>query len=318
MRNYGPGRPLVFSHIPKTAGTSLRAALREILEPTVYVDGLDSSLFGGYDDYDDIRPADRSNIYLSPDEMPADATLVAGHISPGTTMAAYPGAAHITILRNPEVRLVSQFLHCRGVTDFDLRRWGSVGDAFRAGWGSLQDFLLDPMVAPNVDNTITRFLAWPHPLLAKTSFLDEADDDVLFAAAIARLDAFGHANVVENPAFMAELGAWLDHELPDRRLNERMSVPRRMRPDLETELNAETRELLDHRCRIDLRVWAHVLGQVQPDADPAEVRTTSMQNAVARYSAMLEEPDQTPMTRRAVTRLYDVAVRAAMPIGGRR
>ena len=309
MRDYGPGRPLVFSHIPKTAGTSLRSALRENLQPTVYVDGIDSSLWGGHDDYEAINPNMRSNIYRAPDELPADATLVAAHISPGTTMVRYPGADHITVLRTPQVRLLSQFLHCRGVTDFDLRRWGSVGDAFRAGWGPLQDFLRDRMVAPNVDNTITRFLTWPHPLLAKTSFIDEAHDDELLAAAIDRLDSFGHVNVVENPTFMAELGEWLGQPLPEKRLNERMSVPRRMRPDLDAELDAGTRELLDFRCRIDIRVWAHALGHVRPDADPIEVAATSMQKAVDRYSAMLQEPDQTRPVRRAITRLYDVSTR---------
>jgi hypothetical protein len=309
MRDYGPGRPLVFSHIPKTAGTSLRTALREDLQPTVYVDGVDASLFGGYDDYDDIRPAMRANVFRSPEELPADATLVAAHISPGTTMARYPGADHITILRTPQVRLVSQFLHCRGLTDFDLRHWGSVGDAFRAGWGPLRDFLGNPMVAPNADNTITRFLTWPHPLLGQTSYIDETDDDVLFAAAVDRLDSFGHVNVVENPAFLSELGAWLGRPLPERRLNERMSVPPRMRPDLHAELDAGTRELLDHRCRIDVRVWAHALGRVLPGADPDEVREASMQKAVERYSTMLLEPDQTRPARRAVARLYDLGAR---------
>ena len=309
MREYGPGRPLVFSHIPKTAGTSLRAALRENLQPTVYVDGIDSSLWGGHDDYEAINPSMRSNIYRAPEDLPADATLVAAHISPGTTMQRYPGADHITVLRTPQVRLISQFLHCRGVTDFDLRRWGSVGDAFRAGWGPLSDFLRDPMVAPNVDNTITRFLTWPNPLLGKTTFIDEAHDDELFSAAISRLEAFGHVNVVENPAFMAELGAWLGMSLPEKRLNERLSVPRRMRPDLESELDASTRSLLDYRCRIDTRVWAHALRQVRLDADPRQVGAAAMQKAVDRYSTMLREPDQTRLTRRAVTRLYDVSTR---------
>jgi hypothetical protein len=165
------------------------------------------------------------------------------------------------------------------------------------------------MVAPNVDNTITRFLTWPHPLLGQTSFLDETTDDELFAAAVDRLDSFGHVNVVENPAFLAELGAWLGRALPDKRLNERMSVPRRKRPDLSAELDAGTRELLDHRCRIDTRVWAHVLGRVRPGDDPDEVRTTTLQKAVDRYSTMLLEPDRTRLTRRAIVGLYGAGAR---------
>jgi hypothetical protein len=309
MREYGPGHPLVFSHVPKTAGTSLRTALRKALRPEVHVDGLDASLFGGYDDVDGIDADLRAEIHLTPDSLPADATLVAAHISPGTTMARYPGADHITILRTPEVRLISQFLHCRGLTEFDIRRWGPAAEAFRAGWRPLGAFLADPMVAPNVDNTITRFLTWPQPLLDQTAFIDEADDDVLFEAAVDRLDSFGHVNVVENPAFMAELSAWLGRPLPDTRLNERMSVPARRRPDLDAELDPATRELLAHRCRIDHRVWAHVLAQVVPDADPASVRDAAMAKAIDRYSAMLREPDHTPLTRKVIHRLWDVKVK---------
>jgi len=308
MRDYGPGRPLVFSHIPKTAGTSLRAALRQSLQPSVFVEGVDGCLFGGYDDVDDISPAARASLYLAPEELPADATLVAGHIGPWTTMTRYPGADHITVLRTPQVRLLSQWLHSRAVTEFDIRHWGSAAEAFRVGWLPLDDYLRHPMIAPNTDNTITRFLAWPHPLLHKTEFLDEADDDELLAAALARLDSFGFAAVVENPAFMSDLGAWLGRDLPQTRLNERRSVPRRMRPDLVAEL-ASSRALLDHRCRIDVRVWEHVARRALPDADPAEVLEGAMGKAVDGYLAMLQEPDDRRPARKAVERLYEVGVR---------
>ena len=309
MREYGPGRPLVFSHIPKTAGTSLRAALRQSLQPSVMVEGVDGCLFGGYDDVHDLSPAARATVFLAPEELPADATLVAGHIGPWTTMERYPGADHITILRTPQVRILSQWLHSRAVSEFDIRHWGSAAEAFRVGWLPLRDYLRHPMVAPNTDNTITRFLAWPHPLLHKTEFLDESADEELLGVAKARLDTFGHANVAENPRFMADLGAWLGRDLPDTRLNERRSVPKRKRPDLFAELDPATRELLDHRSRIDARVWAHVAGQVLPDAEPTALLEASLQKAVAGYTAMLSEPDDARPARRVVERLYDVHVR---------
>src|SRR5689334_8175479 len=115
MRSYAPGRPLVFSHIPKTAGTSLTAALYAALKPEVFVHGMDTSLSGGFEEFDELHQAARELMYLSPEELPADASLVAGHIGPHTTMSRYPGADHITFLRNPSSRLLSQWMHLRAL-----------------------------------------------------------------------------------------------------------------------------------------------------------------------------------------------------------
>ena len=266
VRQYGPGNPLVFSHIPKTAGTSLRVALERALQPAVFVQGVDTSLLAGYDDLDAISPAHRAALYLSPDELPADATLVAGHIGPATTMARYPGADHITVLRAPELRILSQWLHGRALTEFNLRHWGPVAEAFRVAWRPLGEFLDHAMLAPNVDNTIARFLAWPHPALSRTAFIDESDDEAVLAAALERLDTFGYVNLVENPAFQEELGAWLGRELPPTRANERTAVPKRRRPDMAVELDGATRELLaaphpDRHPRVEIGGGAGAAGR---------------------------------------------------------
>ena len=308
MRQYGPGRPLVFSHIPKTAGTSLREALRQALKPDVMVEGIDLCLAGGYDDLENIRPAARETMFLTPEELPADATLVAAHIGPWTTMTRYPGADHITVLRAPQVRVISQFLHGRSLTELDIRNWGSARQAFRAGWVPLRDYLQDPMLAPNTDNTITRFLAWPHPLLKKTAFIDESQDDELFAAAMARLADFGHVNVVENPRFMSDVSAWLGRDLPDRRLNERTAVKARLRPDLAKELSGGVRAQLDHAVRIDTRLWKHVAAQVLPCEDVEGALAASVQQSIDRYIEMLKEPDRTPPLRRVAERVYEVGM----------
>ncbi|MDT4919019.1 MAG: hypothetical protein QOH89_3719 [Pseudonocardiales bacterium] len=309
MRQYGPGNPLVFSHIPKTAGTSLRVALEEALKPAVFVQGVDTSLLAGYDDLDAISPAERAVLYLSPDELPADATLVAGHIGPATTMARYPGADHITVLRAPELRILSQWLHGRALTEFNLRHWGPNAEAFRIAWRPLREFLDHAMLAPNVDNTIARFLAWPHAALSRTEFIDESDDDDVFAAALERLDTFGYVNVVENPAFQEELGSWLGRELPPTRANERTAVPKRRRPDMAVELDAATRELLAHRTRIDTRVWKAVAARVLPGADPDDVLAGALQKTIARYQDMLAQPAEPLTLRTAVGRAYEVAIK---------
>jgi hypothetical protein len=309
MRSYGPGRPLVFSHIPKTAGTSLGAALEQVLHPSLVVRGIDTSLFGGYDDLEGISPLFRAAIYLTPDDLPEAADLVAGHIAPGTTSARYPGADHVTVLRTPQIRLLSQWLHSRSLSEFTLRHWGPSADAFRAGRLPLRDYLQHARVAPSIDNTITRFLAFPHPALARTEFVAESDDDLLVQAAVDRLESFAHVNLVENASFLTDLADWLGAPLPATQLNERTSVLPRWRPDLPAELDRETRELLDHRCRLDVRVWTHVATRVLPDADPAQVLTDATDRAVGRYADMLLRPYDASLLRRAVERAWDVRSR---------
>jgi hypothetical protein len=311
-RQYGPGHPLVFSHIPKTAGTSLRVALEQALQPSVFVQGVDTSLLAGYDDLDAISPAERAALYLSPDELPADATLVAGHIGPATTMARYPGADHITVLRAPQVRILSQWLHGRALTEFNLRHWGPNAEAFRIAWRPLGEFLDHAMLAPNVDNTITRFLAWPHPALSRTEFIAESDDEAVLAAALDRLDTFGYVNLVENARFQDELATWLGRDLQPTRANERTTVPKRRRPDMTVELDEPTRELLAYRTRLDTRVWKSVAARVLPDADPDVVLAGALQKSVDRYQAMRGQPAEPLTLRRAAAAGYEIAVKLGL------
>lgn len=307
MREYGPGHPLVFSHIPKTAGTSLRYVLRQVLEPDVFVDGVDNALFGGYFDAADLRGTIRGTLRIGADELPADATLVAAHIAPGTTMARYPGAEHITFLRAPQVRMLSQWLHTRSLSDYDLRQWGRSAEMFRATRAPLREYLRNPMAAPNVDNTITRYLVWPHPLAPQTDFIDPANDDEVFGAALERLTAFAHVDVVENRSFIEDLGAWLGRELPSARLNDRAAMGLRRRPDLDAELDDDTTQLLRHRMRLDDRLWTHVAQRVLPDTDPAQLLSRTVDGAIERYKTMLAAPaPKLPAAQRAVEGVYRI------------
>jgi hypothetical protein len=309
----------VFSHVPKTAGTALRLALEQALQPSVFVQGVDASLLAGYDDLDALSPAERAAVYLSPEDLAADATLVAGHIGPATTLARYPGADHITVLRVPQVRILSQWLHSRALTEFNVRHWGPNAEAFRIGWRPLREYLEHAMIAPNVDNTITRFLAWPHPALARTEFIAERDDEAVLSAALERLDTFGYVNLVENPRFQEELGEWLGRELQPTRANERTTVPKRRRPDMAVELDAPTRDLLAYRTRLDAQVWKSVAVRVLPDADPDDVLAGEIQKTIDRYQAMLQQPGEPPTLRRVVGGAYGVGVKLGLRrVSGRR
>jgi hypothetical protein len=290
MREYGPGNPLVFSHIPKTAGTSLTASLHDALKPEVFVQGMDKSLAGDYDEFDALATTARDMLYLSPEELPADATLVAGHIGPATTLARYPGADHITFLRNPRSRLISQWMHSRSLTEFDIRHWGPGAEAFRVGWLPLADYLQHPMVVTNTDNTIARFLAWPHPRMQGSTLIAPAEDDDIAEAAIARIDAMAHVDLVENADFVTGLGTWLGRPLVETRLNERAYVPKRRQPDFAAELDDRTTELLAERTRIDDRIWRHVAERVLPGQDLDAVLQSSFDRAIERYVESFKNP----------------------------
>ena len=247
MREYGPGHPLVFSHIPKTAGTSLRYALRQTLEPEVFVGSVDNALFGGYFNADDLRGTIRGTLCLRIDELPADATLVAAHIAPSTTMARYPGADHITFLRAPQVRFMSQWLHTRTLSDYELRQWGRSAEMFTATRAPLREYLRNTMVAPNVDNTITRFLLGAPARAADGLHRRRARRGGVRRRARTRF-VLRARGLVENAAFVDGLGAWLGRDLPSARLNERSSALLRRRPDLSAKLDPDTTELLRHGC----------------------------------------------------------------------
>lgn len=307
MREYAPGHPLVFCHIPKSAGTSLQAALIEALQPELVVRGVDLALLGGYD-LDTLGSKWRSMYIFDPEELSADAAFVTGHLSPGTTMSRYPDADHMTTLRNPRLRVVSQWIHSRALSEFDLRHWGSAGAAYRIGRQPFVEYLQSEMIAPNVDNTITRFLTWPHPLLQRSTFIPTSHDDELLAAAIDRLDQFAHVGVVENPSFLADLGAWLGRELPNSRLNERTSIPRSRRPDLAAEMSPSTIELLDHRTRLDRQIWTHVAGTTL-DVDPDQLLQASWKKSIDRYASALENPGERRPVRQAVEALYEFKAR---------
>jgi hypothetical protein len=309
MRTYGPGCPLVLSHIPKTAGTSLGAVIQEALRPSVFVQGTDISLLGGYDNLDSISRAARRAMFLTPEELPSDASLVVGHIAPWTTMNRYPGADHMTVLRVPQVRIISHWLHSRSVSELALRHWGAAAGAFRASHLPLRDYLQHRRVAPIIDNTITRFLAWPHPALSGTEFIDEARDDELLAAALDRLTAFSHVNVVENDDLMSDVSDWLERALPEARMNVRTSVPVRRRPDLAAELDEDTRILLDSRSRLDVQVWESVARRAVPNADPDVLREAALRNAIDRYTTLLQGPATRSTGHPVIERLYEVGLR---------
>lgn len=306
-RTYAPGRPLVFNHIPKTAGTSLRDALVECLEPEVMFVGLDSYAFGSLADLDSIDPRARAQVAASPDELPPDASFVSGHITPATTMARYPESDHLTVLREPQARLVSLWLFNRAHTNFMLRHWGGLMDSLRACRVPLVDYLNNPLVAAYMDNAVTRFLVWPHPLAPDKDFIDASADDELFAAALERLDRYAFVGLVEDRDLVGKLGAWLGRDLVTyRRTSEHLPLPRGLRPDVEREVSA-AKDVLRIRSRIDMRVWNHLVRTMMPETEPAALSARTLQDTVRRHQTAVAQAPPMGFLMSAVEHAYNIS-----------
>jgi hypothetical protein len=310
-----PHTPLVFTHIPKTAGTSLREAVVASLEPEVVFNGFGRVMLGSFSDVDSLHPSVRRQIALEPDELPADAQFVSGHIAPSATRARYPEADHFTVLREPRVRLISTWLFARAHSDFNLRHWGGLADWMRAARSNLVDYISNPLVAAHVDNGIVRLLLWPHDLIPNDDFIDPAYDDELFEEAVAMLDTFEYVGIVEAPDWVTGFGEWLGRPITLPRLNE---VGVRGQPDsldLAAEVSCDAADILRWRTRIDERLWRHLAARVFPAAEVDEVAERAYRKAVERYSVLVTQPVRLNYRRRILEGSYSLVTRLKASVG---
>jgi hypothetical protein len=286
---YEAGRPLVFNHIPKTAGTALREALVSALHPDRHVHVLDGVVLGGLDDLGTMRPAARRMIVVDPGQLDDDLQLVAGHISPSTTMARFPDATHITFLREPRTRILSLWVYSRSRPRRERRHWGRYGERTAMADRPLVDYLREPGAALAMDNMITRFLLWPHPLIPPDGFVDPRHDAVLLEAARERLTRFAHTGLVEDPDMSDRLGGFLGVQLDVPRRNE--GTPFRRGDDVDVERSVHAAgDLLDQRSRLDARLWEDLVRRILPDQAPPELARRTLGSAVARYARLAAEP----------------------------
>jgi hypothetical protein len=306
-----PGRPLVFNHVPKAAGTALREALVDAIAPESIALGFDGSVFGSFTDMGKVSRRLRRLVYADPTDIPLDAQFVSGHVSPSTTMARFPDAPHLTVLREPRARVVSFWLYTRSRPAGRRRMWGPLGDTFLLAKGSLADFLAADVVAPGTDNFMTRFLLWPHPRIPADGFIDPADDELLVAEALEKLGRFGHVGLVEDPALTAGIGTFLgvDVTMPVRNQGVFLADGDRELVEPEVEKAADALE----RCtRLDRALWSHVVTQRMPDADPQELAEATFRRSVRRYR------DAPPISMTARPSFFRRAVRKLLRVTGLR
>ncbi|WP_155755072.1 hypothetical protein [Burkholderia pseudomultivorans] len=279
-------RPLAVMHIPKTAGTSVTSGIASALKLPVDAWGFDRSLFGSFDGFATLDSEVLRAVHLVPSDLP-DARLAMGHFSRSTLTTRYPDAQLLTFLREPLTRLLSYWVYWRCQSDEHLALWGTWKDHVAISRGSLKSFLTDPRIACQTDNIVSRMLLWPHIGVDNGGFIPPERDEVLVEEAFRRLDSFAYSDVIENDEFNTRLQAWLGTPMTISHLNETARVPDALHLRLDRELDAETFDLLDRRCRLDVRLWRALAERRVKDIDIETLQHRTIARGIARYSALL-------------------------------
>jgi hypothetical protein len=256
-------------HVPKTAGTSLHAALAEALPPgSLSPRRMDASAFSNFRDFDAIATPARDEIAASAAEIAEMGAYaaVSGHFALPTLLSISSPEAIGTILREPRARTASLYAFYRtpGIF-FGYLPYSLVEYALR----SFEEFLSEPRVAGVVDNQICRMLLDGDPRIPREGFIAPHHVDGLAADAIAALDSLAFTGVLEWPArawggFSRLFGVRL-------RPGRLMVTGERVRP-LEWSANqagvtGRARELLESRNAVDGLIYGHALelGGLQRD-----------------------------------------------------
>lgn len=275
--------PIIFLHIPKTAGTSIRRAVQVATCAASAGEGFDLCTFGNaFENRKENLPY-RNSFYLNPGEFPNNISFFSGHIALSSLKAAYPTSSIFTILREPRSRILSTWLFWRSLPDSVLAPWSEWGDRLAVARDTLSHFLTDPRIACQTDNLCLRMLVWPHPRLPDADFIPpEADDELLDAAhrALKRLDFVG---CVEDPALATRLAKFIGADIVIDHENATQKSPSAPIPVLGEELDSSTLALLGSRSRLDAVLWKRVVHTLGLGNSAESLAEASLLNQCVRY-----------------------------------
>ncbi|HEX4114932.1 MAG TPA: hypothetical protein VHY18_03565 [Solirubrobacteraceae bacterium] len=184
-------------HIPKSAGTSIHAAIEAALpDGSLAPQRMDTSLFCDFDDFGLLREPVRNLIAVNDHEVRSMEryTAISGHFSLTTLLQVSTPSEIGTVLREPQARTLSLYFYWRTATIFD-----SVlpYKAHEYAVAPLARFMNEPCVAPVIDNQICRMLLHGDPRIPHDGFIAKRDIDALAYDAIAALDTLGFVGVLE-------------------------------------------------------------------------------------------------------------------------
>jgi hypothetical protein len=287
IKRFEQGAPVVFMHVPKTSGTAVTNSFVEALTPRLAVYGLDRSLFGGFRAFDTVQADLRGTIFLDPAKVPPEANFVSGHMSFTTLAQAYKKAQYVTVLREPISRLISHWLYWRTQSDETMLPWGEWAQRVYVARQPLAAFLSYDEIACQTDNVTVRMLLWPHPLIPNRGFIDKTADKILIEQALMRLRRFAFADVIENPAFRANLESWLGRSMTNHRVNETPAIPSALKSALHNELTTNALDLVEARSRLDRELWTALARQRLSHLNVESLRERTIMANIARHSWLM-------------------------------
>lgn len=281
---FDSARPVAFMHIGKAGGTALHSALGRAFNLPDATHYLDRSNYGGYDDFASWHPDAFKRMIFLPQSGGIDKTApyIAGHISLSTIRDNVPDAQVVTVVREPISRLLSSWVFGRAAYDVYPEYMGSWGKMLASV--SLPDLLTNPGLASNSDNRIARTVLSPHPLIPENGFIAPDHDDELVEEALKRLESFAVVGVYEDKNYVSHFEKFLERELPIKRENETTFIRSNL-SFLHDDLNAQTFDLLNQRCRLDTRIWEEYCKKYGMDFE--QIRSVNLLKNTARFSLLL-------------------------------
>jgi hypothetical protein len=267
----------------------MHGALLRAVQPSCPRFGFDRSLFGDFDDFASVHESQRRHVLLETDDLQPGTDLIAGHFAWSTIRQRLPTARLLTILREPQCRLLSHWTYWRAETEDSRQSWGTWAAYASTSHHGFADFLNNPRAACQTDNLALRMVLWPNPLIPAAGFIAAEHEAALLAQAQARLAAIDHVNIVENPHLAANIGAWLCQPVCLGRDNVTPPVPPHTRARLSDELTPPALAAWHRRSRLDFALWSAVCARVMPFADPPAYAMWLRSRALRRYGALLAE-----------------------------
>jgi hypothetical protein len=282
--------PLCFLHLPKSAGTCVRAALEATLpDGALAPRRADSSPFCDFDAFDRLDEPARSLVAVGDSEIKALGAFpyVSGHFSLPTLLRVAPASNIATVLREPRARLLSAFLFLRlsPLVEF----WGPYGSGVLADAArSLEGCLSDPRYARATDNQVCRLVLHGDPRLEDGGFLAPHDVEDVAKAATMRLDQLGCVQVLERGSLWPDLSRFFGVLLAPARANvtDVSQAPEGALPipgfDMATVL-----ELIEQRTAADRLVYDVLLERRCEDPrDPPRIADAAFASQLIRFGRL--------------------------------
>lgn len=246
---------LAYLHLPKAAGTSIRAALSSYYEADDTVPwSFDKHMFGGFDRLDIV---DRPVFLGDPTEF-RRYRYMEGHWSLPTILAGFDLEDVACILREPRSRYLSQYTFWRSWGDDQHAVWNPF-DASLYSRRTLGEYASSAAIACISDNLATRLILGPHSLIPPDGPIRPEHVDTVARHACTQLDRIGFVDVIERgESTYVALEEWFGSPLSRERLNE-TQLDQGERVDLDDLMDRRTQALVNDRSAADLQVWHHVL-----------------------------------------------------------